>query len=52
MLLDRMAGLLGASCARTFAQERSARRAQELGMGLLCSFGRRTLSRSICAVGR
>ena len=52
MLLDRTLGLLEDSCGRAFAQARSGRRAAELGLGTLCSFGRRTLSRSICAVGR
>jgi hypothetical protein len=52
MLLDRTLSLLRDSCGRTFAQERSQTRAVELGLGTLCALGRRTLSRSICAVGR
>ena len=52
MLLDRTLSLLQDSCGRAFAQERSRKRATELGLGTLCAFGRRTLSRSICAVGR
>lgn len=52
MLVERTITLLQESCAGVFAQARSQARAVELGLGSLCSFGRRTLSRSICAVGR
>lgn len=52
MLTDRMLWLLERSCEGVFAQARSRRRASELSLGTLCSFGRRTLSRAICAVGR
>ena len=52
MLIERMVSLLQRSCAVTFAQARSQRRASELSLGTLCSYGRRTFSRAICAVGR
>jgi hypothetical protein len=52
MLDDRMVSLVQRSCAVTFAQARSQRRAWELSLGTLCSYGRRTFSRAICAVGR
>ena len=47
-----MTDLLRDACTGAFAQERSRTRAMELSLGTLCAFGRRTLSRSICAVGR
>jgi hypothetical protein len=52
MLIDRMLSLLQRSCQGAFAQSRSQRRASELSLGTLSSYGRRTLSRAICAVGR
>jgi hypothetical protein len=52
MLIDRMVSLLQRSCEGTFAQVRSQRRAWELSLGTLASYGRRTFSRAICAVGR
>lgn len=52
MLIDRMLSLLDRSCEGTFAQSRSRQRASELSLGTLCSYGRRTISRAICAVGR
>jgi len=52
MLIDRMLSLLERSCEGTFAQSRSRERASELSLGTLCSYGRRTISRAICAVGR
>lgn len=52
MLSDQMTSLLQESCAEAFSQERSRIRAMELSLGTLCALGRRTLSRSICAVGR
>jgi len=45
-------GLLKQSCAGAFAQQRTAARAEELALGTLTSFGRRTISRAICALGR
>jgi hypothetical protein len=52
MLCARIASLLKDACHGAFAQERSSVRAMELSFGTLCALGRRTLSRSICAVGR
>lgn len=52
MLLDQMLALGQNSYAGAFAQQRSRIRAMELSLGMLCALGRRTLSRSICAVGR
>lgn len=52
MLSTQMTDLLRDACTGAFAQERSRNRAMELSLGTLCAFGRRTLSRSICAVGR
>jgi hypothetical protein len=52
MLIDCMGSLLERSCGGTFAQGRSQRRASELSLGTLSSYGRRTFSRAICAVGR
>lgn len=52
MLSERITSLLQESCAEAFVQERSRIRAMELSLGTLCALGRRTLSRSICAVGR
>jgi len=51
MLIDRMTSLLKRSCEAAFAQSRRWRRASELSLGTLCSYGRRTLSLAICAVG-
>ena len=45
-------GLLQESCAGVFAQRRTRVRAAELALGGLCAFGRRTISRAICARGR
>lgn len=52
MLIDQMTSLLQESFAGAFSQKRSRVRAMELSLGTLCALGRRTLSRSICAVGR
>ena len=52
MLLHHMLNLGQESFAGAFAQQRTRIRAMELCVGMLCSLGRRTLSRSICAVGR
>jgi len=52
MLSDQMTSLLQDACAGAFLQQRSRIRAMELSLGTLCALGRRTLSRSICAVGR
>jgi hypothetical protein len=52
MLSEQMISLLHEACYGAFAQVRSRIRAMELSFGSLCSLGRRTISRSICAVGR
>lgn len=52
MLAEQMTYLLQEACSGAFIQERSRTRAMELSFGSLCSLGRRTISRSICAVGR
>lgn len=52
MLSEQMTSLLHDACSGVFIQERSRVRAVELSLGGLCSLGRRTVSRSICAVGR
>jgi len=52
MLSEQMTSLLQDACSGAFIQERSRVRAVELSLGGLCSLGRRTVSRSICAVGR
>lgn len=52
MLIDGMGSLLQRSCGGTFVQDRTQRRASQLCVGMLCSYGRRTFSRAICAVGR
>lgn len=51
-LTSCLGGLLAAACAGAFAQRRTAARAEQLALGMLTSFGRRTISRAICAVGR
>jgi len=51
-LIDEFQHVLSESFADTFSQERSRVRATELALGMLCSYGRRTISRSLCAVGR
>ena len=52
MLGEQMTYLLQEACSGAFVQKRSRIRAMELSFGSLCSLGRRTISRSICAVGR
>jgi hypothetical protein len=52
MLCEQLSDLLTQACSGAFQQERSRIRAMELSLGSLCALGRRTLSRSICAVGR
>jgi hypothetical protein len=52
MLAEQMVTLLQEACSGAFVQERSCIRAMQLSFGNLCSLGRRTISRSICAVGR
>lgn len=52
MVIDQLLALWQEGCAGAFARQRSHIRAMELSVGTLCALGRRTLSRSICAVGR
>jgi hypothetical protein len=52
MLCKQLTSLLKDACSDAFAQERSRIRAMELSFGTLCALGRRTVSRSICALGR
>jgi hypothetical protein len=52
MLSEQMTSLLQDACRGAFVQDRSRIRAMELSLGSLCALGRRTLSRSICALGR
>jgi hypothetical protein len=52
MLSEQMLSILKDGCSEAFSQERSQFRALELSIGTLCALGRRTLSRSICAIGR
>jgi len=52
MLSEQILSLLQDGCAEAFVQERSRVRAMELSLGSLCALGRRTISRSICAIGR
>src|SRR3972149_5978684 len=52
MLSEQIMSLLRDGCGKAFVQERSRVRAMELSLGTLCALGRRTLSRSICAIGR
>jgi hypothetical protein len=51
-LTSQFASLFKKGCAAAFAQERTCERAVDLAKGALCSFGRRTISRAICALGR
>jgi hypothetical protein len=52
MFSQRLIDLQRESFSPVFRQRRTCQRAQDLSLGTLCSFGRRTISRSICAVGR
>lgn len=51
-ILNHLLYVLKDSFSEVFVQERTRRRAVELAIGSLCSLGRRTISRSICAIGR
>ena len=51
-ILNNLASLFDDSFSVAFAQNRTRKRAGDLAFGSLCSFGRRTISRAICAVGR
>lgn len=52
MLMDKFEQLLGRGWEDVFAQRRTLKRAIEHANGMTCCFGRRTVSRTICAVGR
>lgn len=51
-LSDQLLSIVEEACADVFAQKRMQMRAGELVLGTLCAIGRRTISRSICALGR
>jgi hypothetical protein len=51
-LSDQLLSIIEESCADVFVQKRVQVRAAELILGTLCAMGRRTISRSICALGR
>ena len=51
-LLDQLLSTIKDACAYVFVQRRMRIRAGELMLGLLCAMGRRTISRSICTLGR
>lgn len=52
MLLQRYCSLLEQGWRQAFAQRRSQRRALQHAVALLCSLGRRTISRTLCLLGR
>jgi hypothetical protein len=52
MLCENFSGLLQEGWEGVFAQERTHARAVEHALGTVCAFGRRTVSRTICAIGR
>jgi hypothetical protein len=52
MLLQRFEGLLVRSWGSVFPQRRTLRRAVEHALAQPCCFGRRTISRTICALDR
>jgi hypothetical protein len=52
MLLETFTGLLQQSWAPVFSQQRTAERAVEHGLSLPLLLGRRTVSRTLCALGR
>jgi hypothetical protein len=52
MLIETFLSLLEESFSAVFCQKRTLRRAMELALAFLCSLGRRTISRTICLVGR
>lgn len=51
-IFDQLGCLFRDGFSRVFVQERTQKRAAQLAIGWLCSLGRRTISRSICAIGR
>lgn len=52
MLVDQLYTLLTQSWQHVFAQARTLRRALEHAFALPCVLGRRTISRTLCALGR
>jgi hypothetical protein len=52
MLLETFSSLLEQSWAPVFSQQRTAERAVEHGLSLPLLLGRRTVSRTLCALGR
>jgi hypothetical protein len=52
MLLHTLDKVLQEGWDDVFAQKRTLARAREHAIGLTCCFGRRTISRTICAMGR
>ena len=52
MLSEGFLSLTSSGWNSVFAQERTLERAVSLSVGGLCAFGRRTVSRAICAAGR
>lgn len=52
MLLEQFLELIREGWGEVFAQERTTIRATEHAIGMICAFGRRTISRAICAIGR
>jgi hypothetical protein len=52
MLLEQFTELLTEGWDGAFAQERTQTRAAQHAVGTVCAFGRRTVSRTICAIGR
>ncbi len=52
MLLDEYVGLVEESCSAVFARPASRQRAIEHGLALPCTLGVRTISRTVCTLGR
>lgn len=52
MLVNAFLSLLSEGWSAVFAQRRTRERAASLCLACLCAFGRRTVSRAICAAGR
>lgn len=52
MLVEEFEQLLRQGWEGVFAQRRTLQRAMEHANGMICCFGRRTVSRTICAIGR
>jgi len=52
MLTSQLGSLLDEGWQPVFAQKRSFHRAMEHALALPCVMGRRTISRTLCALGR